>query len=197
MAENALDVVPLDAVKAEFRLGDTTEKDEMLVAQIGAAVSFVEQSISIPLIDRAETFHVHPPPGERPAVVRTRAVKSLDRVRYWMPGTGAWADPDGEIPPGDLGRRAAFGARYAVYPGPAGWPAVEPGTLLVIELTRALDVSRTRRVEEGGDNVVKPGRNEALYSAVVLCVRQLFDGYREIRPTEAFYALLAPYRRYD
>ena len=34
----------------------------------------------------------------------------------------------------------------------------------------------------------------ALRSAVVLCVRQLYDGYREIRPTEAFYALIDPWR---
>ena len=36
----------------------------------------------------------------------------------------------------------------------------------------------------------------ALRSAVVLCVRQFYDGYREIRPTEAFYALMRPYRSY-
>lgn len=36
----------------------------------------------------------------------------------------------------------------------------------------------------------------ALQAAVILVVRQLYDGYREIRPTEAFYALIAPWRRY-
>ena len=36
----------------------------------------------------------------------------------------------------------------------------------------------------------------ALRSAVVLCVRQLYDGYREIRPTEAFWAMIEPWRDY-
>ena len=36
----------------------------------------------------------------------------------------------------------------------------------------------------------------ALEAAVVLCVRQLYDGYRDIRPTEAFYALIEPFRSY-
>ena len=37
---------------------------------------------------------------------------------------------------------------------------------------------------------------EALKQAVILLVRQFYDGYREIRPTEAFYALIAPYRQF-
>ncbi len=39
--------------------------------------------------------------------------------------------------------------------------------------------------------------NKALGQAVILLVRQFYDGYREIRPTEAFYALIQPWRRYD
>ena len=42
------------------------------------------------------------------------------------------------------------------------------------------------------DEAAKP----ALKQAVILCVRQFYEGYREIRPTEAFYALVAPWRRY-
>ena len=38
--------------------------------------------------------------------------------------------------------------------------------------------------------------NPVLRSAGVLLVRQLYDGYREIRPTEAFYGLIAPFRSY-
>ena len=34
----------------------------------------------------------------------------------------------------------------------------------------------------------------ALLQAVVLCVRQFFDGYPEIKQTSAIYALIAPYR---
>ena len=33
-------------------------------------------------------------------------------------------------------------------------------------------------------------------AAGVLLVRQLYNGYREIRPTEAFFALVAPFRSY-
>lgn len=36
----------------------------------------------------------------------------------------------------------------------------------------------------------------ALRQAVILCVRQFYDGYREIRPGEAFFALIAPYRTF-
>ena len=36
----------------------------------------------------------------------------------------------------------------------------------------------------------------ALKAAGVLLVRQLYDGYREIRPTEAFFAIIAPFKSY-
>ena len=35
-----------------------------------------------------------------------------------------------------------------------------------------------------------------LRAAITTTVRQLYDGYREIRPTEAFFALMGPYRSY-
>ena len=35
-----------------------------------------------------------------------------------------------------------------------------------------------------------------LRAAITTTVRQNYDGYREIRPTEAFYALMAPFRSY-
>ena len=49
-------------------------------------------------------------------------------------------------------------------------------------------------LDEGDDEAdeVPP----ALRQAVILCVRQFYDGYAEIRPTAAFYALIAPWRRY-
>ena len=49
-------------------------------------------------------------------------------------------------------------------------------------------------LDEGNDEAdeVPP----ALRQAVILCVRQFYDGYAEIRPTAAFYALIAPWRRY-
>ena len=37
---------------------------------------------------------------------------------------------------------------------------------------------------------------KALTQAVILCVREFYNGYAEIRPTAAFYALIAPWRRY-
>ena len=37
---------------------------------------------------------------------------------------------------------------------------------------------------------------KGLKQAVILCVRQFYDGHAEIRPTAAFYALIAPWRRY-
>ena len=57
----------------------------------------------------------------------------------------------------------------------------------------AREISRPL-LDEGDDEAdeVPP----ALRQAVILCVRQFYDGATEIRPTAAFYALIAPWRRY-
>ena len=96
MAATATDIVSLDEIKFELRFDSTDDgsQDDMLTAQIEAAVSFVSREISRPLLDEAD-----------------------------------------EVPP-------------------------------------------------------------ALRQAVILCVRQFYDGHPEIRPTAAFYALIAPWRRY-
>ena len=97
MAAMAAEIVSLDEIKRELRFDDSDDgsQDDMLTAQIEAAVSFVARETSRPLLDGA-------------------------------------AD---EVP-------------------------------------------------------------QALKQAVILCVRQFYDGHAEIRPTAAFYALIAPWRRY-
>ena len=63
-----------------------------------------------------------------------------------------------------------------IYPPTSGWPVVRENSLIEVVVTRGMNTP------------------PALRSAVVLCVRQLYDGYREIRPTEAFWAMLEPWR---
>ena len=96
MAATATEIVSVADIKRELRFDDSDDgsQNDMLTAQIEAAVSFVSREISRPLLDEAD-----------------------------------------EVPP-------------------------------------------------------------ALRQAVILCVRQFYDGYAEIRPTAAFYALIAPWRRY-
>ena len=181
MAATATDVVSLAEIKAELRIG-VDDHDELLTSQIAAAVSFVSREIDAPLLDVTETIYVPRPLRLRPVTFRARAAKVVEAVEYWTASSSLRMPPDGRIDGAHLGRREFDDVAVVVYPPVDGWPEVLPGSMLVVEVVRGIDIDAS---------------NQALKQAVILAVRQFYDGYREIRPTEAFFALIAPFRRYD
>ena len=155
---------------------------DLLTNQIEAAVSFVSHSLRGPLVDRDEKYYLPPVTGEGPLIFCSPELKSISGIKYWTPSGSLRLDPDGAIAPGDLGR--LHKERYdwqthLVYGPSAGWPETLHDSLIELTVVRGLDITP---------------ETAALRSAVILCVRQLYDGYREIRPTEAFMRITAPYR---
>ena len=179
MARTALDIVSLAMMKAELRIpAAEIEHNTLLTGQIAAAVSFVSRHLRAPLLDRVEVFRCwRPGDSTAPIVLPTGSVRYVGSVKYWTPGRALREAPDGAIDVDTLGRVVALSG-FQIYPPVGGWPLVLGGSLIEIMLTRGMDTP------------------PALRAAVVLCVRQLYDGYREIRPTEAFYGMLRPYRSY-
>ena len=177
MATDALDVLSLEMVKAELRIPQSeTQHDELLTSHVAAGVAFVSKYLRAPLLDRAEGFRCFRPGDSAPIVLPTNNVRSVSSVRYWTVSGGSLeAAPDGMIPVGSLGRRVQHGG-YVIYPPTSGWPVVLANSLIEIVVTRGMNTP------------------PALRSAVALCVRQLYDGYREIRPKEAFWAMIEPWR---
>ena len=177
MAANALDIVSLAMMKSELRIpAAEVSHDTLLTSQIQNAVSFVSRPLRVPLLDRAEGFRCSRPSySATPIILPTDGVRSVGSIKYWLPDGSLREAPGGTIALDTLGRLVDY-CGFVIYPPADGWPAVLDGSLIEIVVTRGMDTP------------------PALRSAVVLCVRQLYDGYREIRPTEAFYALMSPYR---
>ena len=179
MATDALAIVSLATMKSELRIPlAETEHDTLLTGQIKGAVSFVSRHLRAPLLDRVEVFRsARPGDSMAPIVLPTGSVRYVGSVKYWTPGRALRDAPDGTIDVDTLGRVVALRG-FQMYPPADGWPLVLGGSEIEITLTRGMDTPPPLR------------------AAVVLCVRQLYDGYREIRPTEAFWALLGQYRAY-
>ena len=179
MAANALDIVSLATMKDELRIpAAEVSHDVLLTGQIAAAVSFVSRPLRVPLLDRAEGFRCSRPSyAATPIILPTDGVRSVSSVKYWTAAGSLREAPDGTIVVGTLGRLVEY-CGFVIYPPASGWPLVLDNSHIEIVVTRGMDTP------------------PALRSAVVLCVRQFYDGYREIRPTEAFYALMRPYRSY-
>ena len=179
MAADALDIVSLDAMKSELRIPATeADHDTLLTGQIAAAVSFVSRHLRVPLLDRDETFRCSRPSyAAAPIVLATAGVRSVSSIKYWTAAGTLREEPDGLIVVTTLGRMVEY-CGFVIYPPAAGWPLILDDSVIEIVVTRGQDTP------------------EALRAAVILCVRQFYDGYRRIRPTEAFYALMQPYRAY-
>ena len=181
MAATALEVVSLERLKHELRLDVSfLDHDSMLTAQIATAVSFVEKAIAEPLVDVSETVRCKRVWPELPVRLNSSSVKSVARVRYWSTAVELRDDPDETIATGDLGRveNSYDNRRTSVWPPVDGWPEGLAGSFLLFDVVRGVE-----------------NPPPALIQACVLCCRQLYDGYTAIRPTESFYALIAPWRR--
>lgn len=192
MADAATDILGVSSLKQELRIRATVSShDALLESQIKSAVSFVSRQISAPLVDQTFTLYVDSPGDDNPIVFRSRAYKAIEGIRYWTRAAQERDASDGSIAPADLGRivqrhgasQAASGLdeHIWIYPPASGWPELLENTVMEIDVKRGLDIDVA---------------TEALRQAVILCVRQFYDGYREIRPTEAFFALIAPWRYY-
>ena len=179
MASNELDIVSLATMKDELRIpAAEVSHDVLLTGQIASAVSFVSRHLRVPLLDRAEVFSCSRPSDSGNVAPRAGArIETVGSIRYWLPDGSLREAPGGTIAVGTLGRLVEYSG-FVIYPPADGWPVVLDNSHIEIVVTRGMDTP------------------PALRSAVVLCVRQFYDGYREIRPTEAFYALMRPYRSY-
>ena len=177
MATDALDVLSLELLKYELRLPQSeVEHDALLTAQTSAAVAFVSKYLPAPLLDRAEGFRCFRPGDPvAPIVLPTDNVRAVTSASYWTANGSLLDAPDGVVAVGTLGRTLDSGG-FVIYPPVTGWPEVLDNSKMVIVVKRGMDTP------------------PALRSAVMLCVRQLYDGYREIRPREAFWAMLEPWR---
>ena len=179
MATNALDIVSLATMKDELRIPATeVDHDVLLTGQIAAAVSFVSRFLRVPLVDLAVTFRCSRPSyAAAPIVLSSAGVRSISSVKYWTAAGSLREEPNGSIAVGTLGRQVEY-CGYVIYPPAGGWPLVLDNSLIEIGVTRGQDTP------------------EALRAAVILCVRQFYDGYRRIRPTEAFFAMVRPFQSY-
>ena len=184
MAATALAVLSLAAAKAELRIApDEHDHNDLILAQIRGAVSYVSRFLRAPLVDRAETHHCAPPGADRPLALLTDYVQSTSAVRYWSAGTALREEPDGLISVADLGRLVQVGRGYCVWPPEDGWPEVETGSMLEIDLTRSIPIT---------------AQTQSLRDAVVVVMRHLYNAEGELNmPRSTIQALIAPWRRLD
>lgn len=185
MASSVTDIISVDDMKTELRLPlDVKDHDEMIKSQMSAAASFLSRYISVPLIDVTETVHGIPPlDSSKPIAIMAVALKEIESVRYWSPGGALRLEPDQTIAKADLGRTEKRPDGWnMVWPPADGWPERLKNSMYEFRVTRGVDIDDSTK---------------ALAQALVILVRQYYDGYHEFSPTNTVMALIAPWRRYN
>lgn len=180
MPTQANEIVALPFLRKQLGLAeDSDSQDDILTAYLDEAVSFVSRETGRPLLDVTDDIYVTSQ-NDKHILIECRYVKSVDRIRYWTLAGALRSEPDGTIEMDTLGRFHPMTNRSLLWPPEAGWPDLLSGTCMEVRLTRGFDLDVQSKV---------------LRAAVILVVRQLFDGYEQIRPTTAFYALIRQWRR--
>ena len=174
MATTNDDLVTIAQVKLELRIpASTTSQDDLLAAQIDAAIALISAEQRTPLIDETVTIQVDPATGDDPLVFAAVGLKSVSEIRYWTPSASLRDLPDGRIAGADLGRVLSDRRRPGVYPPDGGWPSTLSTSRFEVAFIRGTSDSKI----------------PAYRAAVITAVRHLYDGFREIRPTESFVKL--------
>ena len=180
MASSGVDIVSVADMKQQLRIPTGSVKhDAMIGRQIEQAASFIAAAIDRPIVAENETFEIEPAADSDGALfIPGRYVSAVSEIRYWTPAGTLRLDPDGTI--ANLGRFRAAGARGAYqWPPAGGWPETLDGSRYELDITREFDPA------------TKAAR--AIAAALVVLVRQLYDGHREMRRTHAVNSLLDPY----
>lgn len=195
---SALDVLSLAAARHEFRLeADDTEHDAEITRHIAAAVQWVERHTRHPILRLNRTLTARAR-GANPIRFRCRGAQRLvnsqttpmGAVKYWTTKAAmAAGNPDGGIALANLGRNEIDGRPW--YSGIVYPPLVE-GSTTEREWPEAANNLYLVNVETGLDVAANPG----IVDAVVVLARQLWDGMPEIKPTNAVYALCAPFENF-
>ena len=136
MAENATDILSLDAAKFALRVEDGTGIDDEITRCIQAAADYCARVAAKPLVDRTATF-LAPRPATASIPIRLPSiyVKSITEIQYWETTQGLREEPAGTVmpvpsnPPAEtddpVGRRQVVDRHYtAVWPPASGWPEV-------------------------------------------------------------------------
>lgn len=176
----ALDFLPLDDMKRELRIETSdTSQDDLITGNIEQAVSFVERRTSRVIVNQSKVLTLAPPYSSAGAlVIPERDVLSVGTVQYWTTAGALRDNPDGTIT--GLGRLHSRPLEYAyVFPPTTGWPDVLADSCYEVTVNLGLD-----------------DPPKSMKSAAILVVRQLYEGFIEIRPTASFEALLAPWVRW-
>ena len=174
MAASNDDILTVAQVKAELRIPTGTDSQDALIqSQIDAAIAFISNEQASPLVDQTETIQVEPATGDSPLVFGCAGLKSVTEIRYWTPAASLRDAPDGTIVGSDLGRVVADRRQPSVYGPGGGWPQTLDGSRIEIVFIRGTEDSKL----------------PAYRAAVTTAVRHLYDGFREIRPTESFVRL--------
>ena len=194
MALNPLDIVSLDRMKQELRLGGNTtqtrakyaEQDDHIIGIIASAVSIMTGFIGRPLVDIMETISLTPPYGiDDPLRIPANHVKSVERIDYWGPSSSLRDMHNAHITTSDLGRlvEQRDGSSF-IWPPAEGWPERLRGSVFEVTVTRGIDFPHWPDKPAIGSppseiqayETAVADRTHSIRRAIVIVARHLYDG---------------------
>ncbi len=187
MAENATDILSIEAARQQIRVDGDVE-NSIIEQAVKSAVSYIARRTNIPLLDRSMTFDAYPCDKTRDGYIEipTRDVKSITSIQFWGVTDHFNRDPTGTVDVSTLGRIKEVGRVTRIWGPDAGWPADAD------ELERAREWIIVANV---GFDIDK--HSEDLRDAVILMARHYFEHPDRLESDFAIMALIGPWMRWS
>ena len=179
MVASATNIVSVADMKTELRIDETEfDHDLLIAAHIAAAVSWAEGTTGVPWVDRPASVAAVPPRDPKDPVPLLPFTIAIASASFYLPGVDAInGEPSGVMSMSDFGRFDK--STSLLWPADGGWPAAVADSEYLFDITLGTDLLPTP---------------PAIRAAVILVTRHLYDGYGAIKPGNAAFHLVAPYR---
>ena len=180
MPDTAINIVSVERMRQELRLGTDTSQDTRVQDAIESAVSEISESTGIPLVDYIPTTYIsRPNDAGKEVCIANRFVTSIEEWKYWATTQEQRDLPTGAITSSELGNKIFRDHVAWIWPPAAGWPEILIGSRFQVKYKRGIS-----EVPKG------------LRMAIIVLARHYFEGYRENLPTLTFNALINKFKVY-
>ena len=187
---SATAVVSLAEAKRELR-DPPDSADALITAHIAAAVNYIEAWLSRPILRVNRECDVLAT-GKNPMIFRLNDAYDVRSIKYWSDEDAFRLEPDESVvdreaspvvPLSEVGR-VEYGKWpnfvHCIYqPGGDGWPDAYQDTFRVV-MYAGIDIAKATGLKQ----------------AIILGVRQLWDGHAEVTMNNAMEWLANPWKRY-
>ena len=183
MPTEATEVLTPDEARRQLRISPDTDPPNVndpftpiVASAINSAVSFVAEAADVPLLDVTDIYRVTPVGNNHSLCVQLPFGTEVMSVKAWGAAQAYREEPSIDVPLAGLGRIVYQKKATYIYPPATGWPERRDNSPIRVAIKRSFTIGKN---------------TEVLRQAIIVLMREFYNGYSEIPPLHAVWPLIS------